>query len=80
MKKRFFSFCLILLLSFVSLGQAEPQDGQRSLVLANVNVIDATGAPVKVNMTVVIENGRITEIGEASRIRPPQGARRMEGL
>lgn len=75
MKKRFFLFYLILLLSFVSLGQAEPQDGQRPLVLANVNVIDATGAPVKVKMTVVIENGRITEIGEASRIRPPQGAR-----
>jgi tetratricopeptide (TPR) repeat protein len=75
MKKRFFSFCLIFLFSFVSLGRAEPQDGQRPLVLANVNVIDATGAPMKVNMTVVIKDGRITEIGEASRIRTPQGAR-----
>lgn len=76
--KRFLFIYSILFLSFILSGQAEPQDGHKPLVLAKVNVIDATGAPVRANMTVVIENGRIAEIGESATIRPPQDARIIE--
>jgi imidazolonepropionase-like amidohydrolase len=78
MTRRLLLLCSILLLSSISLGRAAPQTGPRALVLANVNVIDATGAPVRVNMTVVIEGGRITEIGEAATVRSPRGARVVE--
>ena len=78
MAKRLPSLCSILLLSSISLGRAAPQTGQRALVLASVNVIDATGTPVRVNMSVVIQAGRITEIGEAATVRPPRGARVVE--
>lgn len=78
MTKGVFSLCSILLLSSFSLGRAAPQTGRRALVLANVNVIDATGAPVRVNVTVVIEGGRITEIGDAATVSLPRGARLVE--
>ena len=78
MTRRLLSLCSILLFSSISLGRAAPQTGQRALVLANVNVIDATGAPVRVNLTVVIRDGRITEIGNAATVRSPRGARVVE--
>lgn len=78
MTRRLLSLCSILLVSSISLGRAAPQTGQRALVLANVNVIDATGAPVRVNLTVVIQAGRITEIGNAAGVRLPRGARVAE--
>jgi imidazolonepropionase-like amidohydrolase len=45
------------------------------LVFTHVTVIDATGAEAKPDMTVVIRDGRIAELGRSGKIRPPQGAR-----
>src|SRR5580700_1973149 len=42
--------------------------GQSVLVISNATLIDATGAPAKPHITVVIDGGRITEIGDAARI------------
>ncbi|HUE84919.1 MAG TPA: amidohydrolase family protein [Vicinamibacterales bacterium] len=44
------------------------------IALTNVRVIDGTGAPARANQTIVLRNGVIAEIGDASRITPPQGA------
>ena len=45
-----------------------------ALALTHVTVIDATGAPAKSDMTIVIANGRIAEIGESAHIHPPKDA------
>src|SRR5688500_10486346 len=48
------------------------------VALTNVTVIDGTGSAPKPNQTVVIQNGRIAEVGPASSVRPPAGARTMD--
>ena len=48
------------------------------VALANVRVIDGTGAAPRENQTVVIANGRITAVGPTATTRPPQGARVLD--
>ena len=48
------------------------------IALTNVRVIDGTGAPARVNQTIVLRDGVIAEIGDASRVTPPQGAEVMD--
>src|SRR5688500_2228898 len=48
------------------------------VALTNVTVIDGTGSAPKPNQTVVIQNGRITEVGPSSSVRAPAGARTMD--
>jgi imidazolonepropionase-like amidohydrolase len=42
--------------------------------LTNVRVIDGTGAPARAGQTIVIKGGSIAEMGDAARVRPPQGS------
>jgi imidazolonepropionase-like amidohydrolase len=73
--KRILAFLLILL----SIGgflralplQASPE---RALVFTHVNIIDATGASLKVDMTVIIRGGRIVSVGKTGRTRVPRAA------
>jgi len=51
-----------------------PAAAARPLVLADVTVIDATGAPPSAGMTVVIEGGRIAAIGKREEVVAPAGA------
>ncbi len=44
------------------------------IALTNVRVIDGTGAPAKENQTVVLRGGDIAEIGDAARVKTPDGA------
>jgi imidazolonepropionase-like amidohydrolase len=44
------------------------------VALTNVRVIDGTGAPARAGQTVIIKGGTIAEIGDASRVTPPDGA------
>jgi enamidase len=44
------------------------------IALTNVRVIDGTGAPAKENQTLVISEGAIAEVGDASRVKVPEGA------
>ncbi len=69
---------ILLTLSFTVLGPPKPDSVSKPLVLTHVNVIDATGAPVKTDMTVVITGDRITAIDKTGQIRVPQGARRVD--
>lgn len=77
---------LVAFLLFVVVPQAEPQASSSALVLTHVTVIDATGAPAKPNMNVVMANGRIIAaagILPASRRTtaippsPPRNSRRI---
>jgi enamidase len=44
------------------------------IALTNVRVIDGTGAPARDRQTLVIKDGMIAELGDASRITAPAGA------
>jgi imidazolonepropionase-like amidohydrolase len=44
------------------------------VALTNVRVIDGTGAPARAGQTIVITGGSIAEMGEAARVRPPEGS------
>ncbi len=48
------------------------------VALANVTVIDGTGAAPKANQTVLIRNGTIAEVGPAARVTVPAGARTLD--
>jgi imidazolonepropionase-like amidohydrolase len=60
---------LALFLLCVALARAQP------LAITNVTVIDATGAPARVETTVIVEGDRITSIGQSV----PSGARVVDG-
>lgn len=49
------------------------------LILRDVTVIDATGAPPAPHMVVVVENGRIQAVRPLLGFRPPPGSRIVEG-
>ena len=44
------------------------------VVLTNVRIIDGTGSAPKENQSLIIRDGAIAEIGDASRIKAPDGA------
>lgn len=45
------------------------------IALTNARVIDGTGAPARANQTLVIRNGTIDQVGDASQVHAPQGAK-----
>jgi len=44
------------------------------VALVDVRVIDGTGAPPKENQAIVIRDGKIAELGDAARVKVPEGA------
>src|SRR4051794_1572474 len=51
----------------------------KSLAVTGVTVIDATGAPARPDMTVVVTSDRITAIGKPGEVGMPEGARVVDG-
>lgn len=66
------TLALSLLVSALPLN--EPRRQAVSIVFTHVTVIDATGAPAKANMTVVITGDRIIALGQTGRVPIPKGA------
>ena len=73
-------FRLNQLISLVFIGFVTIVPAQKSNVIALVGgtVIDGTGAVAKSDMTVLIKNGRISEIGASNSIVVPKGAKRLD--
>ena len=46
-----------------------------TIALTNLRVIDGTGQPLRRAQTIVIDNGRITEVGDGATVKAPAGAR-----
>ena len=69
-------FTLLLLVMLPSLASAQPKQNPQSkpVVFTHVTVIDATGAPAKPDMTLVIVGDRIAELGPTKRVRMPKDA------
>ncbi len=51
-----------------------PQADNVPLALTHVAVIDATGSPAQLEMTVIISGGRITRLGPAAKVKVPADA------
>src|SRR5262245_36087630 len=51
----------------------------KSLAITGVTVIDATGAPARPDMTVVVTGNRITAVGKSGEVGVPEGARVVNG-
>ena len=45
------------------------------VVLANATIIDGTGTPPRANQSIVVRDGKIAEVGPASSVHTPAGAR-----
>lgn len=67
-----------LLLLCLLLGRVSPAQAPKAIVITHVTVIDATGAPPKSNMTVVIRGNRITTLGKTGQVNIPAGAEVVE--
>ncbi len=72
--KRISALFLLLVLPGALVAQHNRNPRQRALVFTRVTIIDATGAPAKPDMTVVIIKGRISALGEAGKIQVPKAA------
>src|SRR6266508_6504738 len=70
------AFTLLLFVMLPSLVSVQPKQHPQSIPLAftHVTVIDANGAPAKLDMTLVVVGDRITELGPTKRVRVPKDA------
>lgn len=66
MKLRTLFLCF---LSFFAIAQT--QSFGPKIAFTHVTIIDATGAPAKPDMTVILSAGRIAEIGSSTQLRAP---------
>src|ERR1700751_6133990 len=69
------SALLVGLVFSAALGTAQ----ETVLAFTHVNLIDATGSPVKADMTVIVEGKQISQIGKSDATPLPKGARVMDG-
>jgi imidazolonepropionase-like amidohydrolase len=71
--KKVLLFLLVWLLP-VELFAQQGDNKQKALVFTHATVIDATGAPAKPDMTVVIKGGRIAALGKTANLDVPENA------
>lgn len=64
----------LLLLPALLFGQAKPTPKVKPLVFTHATVIDATGAPAKPDISIVIVDGRIITLGKTGKVRVPADA------
>ena len=68
------SLLMILAFPTMFLSQDSRSTEQRPVAFTHVTVIDATGAPPKPDMTVVIAGGRISVLDTSAKLTPPHDA------
>ena len=70
----------LLLISFASPTTWSQQKLQQNiLAISGVTIIDATGAPAKPNMTMIITGDRVTEIAKTGEVAIPKDAQVIDG-
>ena len=72
--RRCFAILTVALISVPS-----PADGQGTVAIRDVTVISMVRAAPAARGTVIVRDGRITEIGPSERIRVPEGATVVDG-
>jgi enamidase len=81
-RRGFLAFLLLTVAAAVLSAQSRFSDTVRAFIkvdapivaLTNVRVIDGSGAPARAGQTIVIKAGRIAEVGDAERVKAPEGA------
>lgn len=70
----------LLLILLLAAGGFNPDSRPMASVTAitHVTIIDATGSPPQSDMTVLIDDNRITEIGKAEGLEPPADAQTID--
>jgi len=67
-------------LALVTMTSYASGDGSSAAIaITHVSVIDATGAPPIVDMTVIVKNQRITALGKSDAVRAPADATIVDG-
>ncbi len=72
--KRLAALLLVLLFPLRLVSQQQAGAQSKLLVLTHVNVIDMTGAPARLDMTVVVHGNRIVALGKTGKVSVPEGA------
>jgi ankyrin repeat protein len=75
MRKVLLLTTLVGLLPVGLFAQQGDNNQQETLVFTHVTVIDATGAPAKTDMTVVVRGERIEALGKTGKLTVPQNTR-----
>jgi imidazolonepropionase-like amidohydrolase len=73
------TLALLLISLALTTAWSQPKPEQNILAISDVTVIDATGAPAKPNMTVIITGDRITEIAKTGEVAIPKSAQVIDG-
>jgi imidazolonepropionase-like amidohydrolase len=69
------TFCFLLLILNLSFSaHSQERQPSKTLVFTNVTIIDATGSSPKANMTIVITDNRIANLGKTRKVHIPGGA------
>ena len=71
-------FRVLILLAWLSFAPLALAQAVTQLVITHVTVIDATGAPPKPDMTLVVKGSRISGLGKTGTIKVPKGAQVVE--
>src|ERR1700757_2935078 len=74
-----YNLLALLLFGNIASAQTPPAAPERTLVLTHVAVIDATGSPIKPDMSVVIRNHKIVMIGVTAKLSMPDDAEIVDG-
>lgn len=77
--KRRLHFALLFALAGLASGESTPAPLPPGLAFTNVTIIDTTGKRLGQRATVITSGDRITEIGEADKVRIPAGAQTIDG-
>ena len=72
--QRAFASVFLVILSIATIV-APSSAADPILAFRHVNVIDATGSPVRTDMTVVVEGQRIANLGKSGHVQIPKGAK-----
>jgi imidazolonepropionase-like amidohydrolase len=68
-------FLAVAIFAVISVAAVPPDE---TLAFVHATVIDATGTPAQPDMTVIVADRRIVEIGTSARVSVPQNARVVE--
>ena len=69
-----FSFTVLAIAATLAVSVQGSRQGTQALVLRSVRVITGDGSPPRDNQALVIDRGRILELGPAADVRVPEGA------
>ncbi|HEY5826101.1 MAG TPA: amidohydrolase family protein, partial [Cyclobacteriaceae bacterium] len=64
---------------FIQQAKSLTQKSDAPVAITNVNVFDSKSGKVIANQTVVIENGKITQVGKAKKIKVPASSKVIAG-